>query len=521
MATSRPLLDRLLNTPDLAKAVPRLQPDVLHRVIQTCGLADSAEFVALATPAQLARILDVDLWRVRAPGADEEFDVDRFGAWLDVLMQAGGAVAAEKLTALDIDLVVAGLSRHTAVFDHAAVSSFTNLDGEHVPGRVSNDAPTAEIGGYVIVARRTSAWDTIVELLVFLHAEHADYFQQLMRGCVRLSNGPREADGFHSLLEEPEQDLFDLVCDRNARREQQGYVTPAQARAFMEASRHLQLDSDRTVRDPLARAYFRDLDSSAAMQGDAVAPAAGLLPEAPLDAATSQVEPAAMAEIVDILRDAGVLTEAPRALLRAAGREQSRVALIQDYVASQPASTEHLAYLANAIAAGCSIQARPFTPQEASEAAVSICNLGLENWPGHWRECDLVTAFQVGWTVLHRDVSMYAANGLIEVIAQIRCSDRDIQLRLHGLRHQLLRSVRDAAPWRARNALDVIVTLDAPSWAALVALTDECPVLHGAITAPRERRRAIHPSDYQFISQNRDINAVREFMRSLRARLTR
>ena len=71
MADSRPLLDRLLNTPDLAKMVPHLRPDVLHRVIQRCGLEDCAELVAFATPEQLARILDVDIWRVRTPGVDE------------------------------------------------------------------------------------------------------------------------------------------------------------------------------------------------------------------------------------------------------------------------------------------------------------------------------------------------------------------------------------------------------------------------------------------------------------------
>ncbi len=46
--------------------------------------------------------------------------------------------------------------------------------------------------------------------------------------------------------------------------------------------------------------------------------------------------------------------------------------------------TQELAYLANAIVAGCSLQARPFTAQEASDAAVATCNLGLENWPPHW-----------------------------------------------------------------------------------------------------------------------------------------
>jgi hypothetical protein len=95
MATSRPLLDRLLNTPDLAKLVPYRQPEVLHRVIQCCGLE----------------------WRVRRQGGDEEFDADRFGVWLEVLMQSGAGVAAQKLMGLDIALVTAGFARHSRVFD--------------------------------------------------------------------------------------------------------------------------------------------------------------------------------------------------------------------------------------------------------------------------------------------------------------------------------------------------------------------------------------------------------------------
>jgi hypothetical protein len=36
----RPLLERILGTPQLGQVVPRLPPDVLHRVIQRCGLED-------------------------------------------------------------------------------------------------------------------------------------------------------------------------------------------------------------------------------------------------------------------------------------------------------------------------------------------------------------------------------------------------------------------------------------------------------------------------------------------------
>ena len=85
----RALLVRILETPHLARLVPRLPPDVLHRVIQHCGLEDCGELVALSTPGQLAAIFDLDLWRAARPGLDEQFDADRFGLWLEVMMEGG------------------------------------------------------------------------------------------------------------------------------------------------------------------------------------------------------------------------------------------------------------------------------------------------------------------------------------------------------------------------------------------------------------------------------------------------
>src|SRR6185369_12069837 len=87
-------LQRILDTPHLAKAVARLQPELLHRVIQKVGLEDASELVALATPEQLSRVFDLDLWQSARPGVDEQFDAARFGTWLQVLHEAGAEVAA-------------------------------------------------------------------------------------------------------------------------------------------------------------------------------------------------------------------------------------------------------------------------------------------------------------------------------------------------------------------------------------------------------------------------------------------
>ena len=521
MEKSRPLLERLLNTPDLAKIVPRLTPEVLHRVIQTSGLEDSAELVALATPEQLAGLLDLDIWRARMPGVEEQFDADRFGAWIAVLMESGAAVATEKLLGLDIALVIEGFARHAAVFDRAAISSYTTLDGQEVPGRAMNRGPVSEIGGYVIEARRTSAWEPIVDLLAFLEAEQGEYFRRVMRGCVRLSSGPREEDGFHHLLDDDEQSIFDLARTRETRREQQGYVTPEQAIAFLRGGRDLRLDGDRPPPSAVARAYFRGIQSTPAAATDAPGESSDAVPES-VPETPSQPEPDGMAAVVEVLRDAGVLGSPARALLGAADadRETSRLSLIQAHIATHPASEEELAYLANAMMAGCSIQGRPFTPREASDAAVSTCNLGLENWPPHWPDRDLVTAFQIGWTILHRNVCVYTAKRLIDVLDEIRCRDRDIDLQLKGLRRQLIQHVRDRQPWRARDALDAILMLDATAWAALLALIDECPVIHAALNPSRQPLLVIKPTDFEFISENSQIAAVREFMASLPTLLT-
>jgi hypothetical protein len=55
-----------------------------------------------------------------------------------------------------------------------------------------------------------------------------------------------------------------------------------------------------------------------------------------------------------------------------------------------------------------------------------------------------------------------------------------------------------------------------PAWAALLALIDECPVLHAGVGASRNSRvLSVNVSDFEFISENSQIASVREFMQSL------
>jgi hypothetical protein len=112
-------LERILDAPHL---IPRLEPDVLLRVIEQRGLQDCAELLAHITPAQLAQVFDRDLWHPDHPGGDDQLDTRRFGVWLEVLMESGAAVAAAAVAAMDPELVVTALSQHLRVFDAAAVA---------------------------------------------------------------------------------------------------------------------------------------------------------------------------------------------------------------------------------------------------------------------------------------------------------------------------------------------------------------------------------------------------------------
>jgi hypothetical protein len=516
-------LQRLLNTPELERIVTRLPPAVLHRVVRHYGLEDCTELIALATPEQVARLLDEDLWHSHA-GSDAAFDTERFGLWIAVLMQSGAGNAADKLAGIETGLVIAGLAGHIAAFDRAAVSAYTTLDGDFVEGRASTDARMAEIGGYLLEARRAPAWDAIVELLSFLDLERPDYFGEVMRGCVRLSNGAAEADGFHDLLADGEQASFDVSGDREERRAAVGHLTPAQARAFLLNARTLRRDSPAPPVSASARAYFRALEGAVpaaaiASERRVTKPGEAEPPAAQSSDIAETVNAAAVAAFIDLLSDAGVLQSEPRRLLAAASTGAARLGLLQEHVASHDSAAEELAYLANVLLEGSAVDGRTFSPQEAADAAAATSNLGLEYWPGQWERRDLITAFQLGWQVLNRDVCVFTTACLSAALAALHCHDRDLQLQIAGLRTRLAAAIARDAPWHVRTDLDVLLMLDAVSWVVVRGLIAECPVMNRAIRLSGPP--AIRAEDFDFIASSADISAVRQFGERLPGLLTR
>jgi hypothetical protein len=615
-------LARLLDTPFLARVVPHLPPETLHQLIQYRGLDACGELLTSATPAQLTSLLDLDLWRHAQPGrpgGNEQFDVDRFGEWLEVLVNTGDSVAARTVAALDKDVVIVGLSRYVRVFDpgifeptaqsddepmdrHEAMREGDSMDVDEAMDAESmrtDDAPMrdwsgdrleCEVGGYIVRARRTDAWDAIVTLLLALDAEHGNDFHAVMQGCQRLSNSRPEIDGLDDLLLAPEQHLHDIAIDRERRRSHQGYATPADARAFLQMARqprHTRSAASATgsiTINPIVTAYFRAAGEAPESSSETARSPERML-ESSISASPSTASrstdvrvdatdvPASIEAVIELLTEAGVMPERPRALLEAADSDPqaarlARLRRLMEYVRDTHETayltrSRELAFLANALLAGCSVQSRPFTPQEASDAAAGICNLGLEHWPAGWPSVtspgassphphdtashlrqgsggqaatppdtfppdsflidhDLVTAFEVGWSVLHQDVSLFVAEQLISTLDTLHCVDRDIQRGLVMLRRKLVKQRDAGTPWLARDAADVLAMLDMTAWISVLGLLDECPVLPAALTANLDgRTTSVSPTAFDFISTAAQIGDIRIFMRKLPVVLSR
>src|SRR6185503_4384691 len=111
-----------------------------------------------------------------------------------------------------------------------------------------------------IAALREDSWDAIVAVLVAMDTDHHEAFLRLMRAVRSRSHSRREPDGFHSLLQNRDQMMFDVSEERERRRAERGFASPADARAFLRMSRNVKPDT--VVPNPIARAYSTAIEAA-------------------------------------------------------------------------------------------------------------------------------------------------------------------------------------------------------------------------------------------------------------------
>ena len=493
-AAPRQLLARLLEQPGIVHQVRSLEPRALARLVDHVGLEDAGELVALATPEQLGRVFDEDVWHSARPGEDESFDPDRFALWLEVLLDAGEEVVAEKLAGLPEELVLLGLGRHVLVVDLDELAVELSDAGAYADRieKALDASLCVEFDQYRVIARRHDGWDAIAGVLHALDARDANLLRALLeRLCRASSDFVEENGGLYDVLTAAEMLEADAAAEREDRRAREGFVAPSAAASFLQLARSTSIETALATNaaDPVTHAYFRDLEPRTEQ------------PHLP-------ARPTRASDLLRLLDDLGEPQAAHPALPAAAASEELpfRSALVLLRTRDPDAydrRMQELAYLANVLVAGCSFEGRRFRPLEAAEAAVATCNLGLEHLApedaaallGRDRADRL---FRIGMHLLHRRLLLEA----VETLA--------VLLERHGARRPAADARTNAAsakPWRARRLLDVLGdALDPATHDRLAALLGELPL---EAAGPRQPRR--------FVATTADLDAAHRFVLGLRA----
>lgn len=374
------LLMRILDRPGLVAAVRDLPGAVLGKLIDRIGLEDAGELVALASTAQLERIFDDDLWRAERAGADETFRPERFALWLRVLLEAGDDHVVQRLCELPEELVALAVHRLVLVLDIDVIEEMVRPGDEEAEqlAHALDDSAFEEWEEFRIIAREPDAWDDVWNALMALDREHHDRLRAILERCCEMSTEYISGQGglFQVLTADQMLDS-DVAAARDDRRAAEGFISPADARAFLALARRGDASDDE--RDPITRAYFRALAKPA---------------EPPAKTAKESARRAADARaLATLLREAEVIApEMVRPLsalppMSASKPEQTHVVAplfeqaMRDLRERDPdrfsARVREVGYLVNVWIAGGTHDGRRPRPTEAMELVLKTCEAGV------------------------------------------------------------------------------------------------------------------------------------------------
>lgn len=373
LTRTRSLLNNLIELPDLATTIQALPPQTFASLVRKVGVEDAGEIVALATTEQLVQAFDEDLFVSEHAGERESLDVGRFFVWLEVLLEAGDRAAADRVAELDEDFVAHALGGVLLVIEEDALRARLDDSDEDDARRVDKSlesALTEDIDGYILVAKQHDGWDAALALVLALDQSHRALLVRLLDRLARL--GSRYLDDLEELstvLSEGESLAEDVEAAREERRSKQGYVEARAARAFLSLARKpLDGEERHGERDPLTRAYFREVERSRA--APVHAPAAR--------EALHALPPAVLRELDDVGTRGGrpALPGSPAKLTTIEAFTEALRDLHQDEPIIFGERMEELAYLANVLVAGHERSGSRLRPKEAADAVIATVCFG-------------------------------------------------------------------------------------------------------------------------------------------------
>ena len=111
-----------------------------------------------------------------------------------------------------------------------------------------------------LIARDPDVWDDVWNALLSLDRDHHDRLRAILEQCCEMSTEYISGQGgLFQVLTADEMLDSDVAAARDDRRVAEGFISPADARAFLELARR---GDGGDERDPITRAYFRGLRAS-------------------------------------------------------------------------------------------------------------------------------------------------------------------------------------------------------------------------------------------------------------------
>lgn len=527
--SARELLKRLIESPSLVAAVQSLEPRHLAKLIDRLGLEDCGEVLSLATTAQLARLFDEDLWKSERPGKDEAFDADRLALWIEVMVEVGEDFAAEKLAALDEDLITLLFHRRFLILDseELRLALEDGGAGSALVEKALDSSLYEELGGYQVIARQHAGWDAMLSLLLALDKANHALVERMLARCCALSAADVEENGLYQVLTSEEMLEVDVAALREERRAAQGFIAPSAAASFLKLCR--MTPPEQVIaepRDAVTRRYFRDRAPVGAAPRAAGARSAGASQLEALIASLDEAAPRPAGERHRLL--VGPSGEADRTAHALLGNALACLAERDAEAAAR--RVDELGYLANVLAAGCALGGGGFRPFEAALAAAATCNLGLERLT---READAPLsavhaadmlahhgadkAFRVGFWILHREVVVAACHALARALRRRAdtAADGELRRRLDRAASALGAAAAGEKPWQTRRQLQELEPMfDAPTQRALLSLLSEYPVFSGRLSQGSSARHRLD-GERQLIAAAEDLHRLRAFLDGL------
>ena len=430
---SKQLLKTLTDNPALPAFVQTLQAPVLKRLIEHVGLHDAGDLIALTTTQQLREIFEESLWETLIPGQAERLRPERFLEWLDVMLEAGAAFAAQRLIELGDTFVVLNFAPLVTVFDRSVAAEHQEDACVCLMCQLAaRDAPFEVIGEYIVTGVHDDEWDTVNAVLVELETEDAEFVGRVLARC---SSAPtmRDFNPDGGML------LEDATYEREQRRERTGFVTPQMAAVFLKTARQASHDDlvAQVDYDTISQRYFDQLAAAAATAAEQRRQVAE-----PDDGGSAQmtITPVQLRALETALVDAQIVGDRSPALLSGPQHAREPTLALQAHLdrlqLTHPAvfatRLGELIFLANVLMSGSWYQGGRFSETEAAAAALACANLGLDQLlteHGMTRAEEralliesildeppgIVRLFQIGWNLIQA-LPLRAARALLDAL---------------------------------------------------------------------------------------------------------